>query len=149
MRRALEIDEASFGPEHPAVARDLNNLAQLLGATNRLDEAEPLYRRALEIDEASFGPEHPEVAIRLNNLALLLEDTNRLEEAAPLMERNLVILLEFTRRTGHRHPHLDDAIKNYRGLLMQMGDSEDEVNKRLKGLAPEMFESADKQIKEE
>ena len=47
MRRALAIDEKSFGPDHPNVARDLNNLAQLLQATNRLAEAEPLMRRAL------------------------------------------------------------------------------------------------------
>ena len=60
MRRALAIDEKSYGPEHPDVARDLNNLAQLLQATNRLGEAEPLMRRALAIDEKSFGPEHPE-----------------------------------------------------------------------------------------
>ena len=64
MRRALAIDEASFGAEHPNVARDLNNLAQLLQATNRLAEAEPLMRRALAIDEASFGAEHPNVARR-------------------------------------------------------------------------------------
>jgi Tfp pilus assembly protein PilF len=51
MRRALAIDEASFGPEHPDVARDLNNLAALLADTNSLGEAEPLYRRALAIDD--------------------------------------------------------------------------------------------------
>jgi tetratricopeptide (TPR) repeat protein len=55
-RRALAIDEKSFGPNHPNVARNLNNLAQLLYATNRLSEAEPLMRRALAIDEKSFGP---------------------------------------------------------------------------------------------
>ena len=47
MKRALAIDEKSYGPEHPDVARDLNNLAQLLKDTNRLGEAEPLMRRAL------------------------------------------------------------------------------------------------------
>ena len=134
MRRALAIDEASFGPEHPNVATrpqqpgaaaaghqppgrgraadapgaghrrgqlrrrtiptspsDLNNLAQLLQATNRLAEAEPLMRRALAIDEDSFGPEHPNVAIDLNNLAQLLQATNRLAEAEPLMRRALAI----------------------------------------------------------
>ena len=60
MRRALAIDEQSFGAEHPNVAIDLNNLAQLLQTTNRLAEAEPLMRRALAIDEQSFGAEHPE-----------------------------------------------------------------------------------------
>ena len=59
MRRALSISEGSFGPAHPSVARDLNSLAPLLRATNRLAEAEPLMRRALGIDEASYGPEPP------------------------------------------------------------------------------------------
>ncbi|MGB9006559.1 MAG: DUF4062 domain-containing protein, partial [Candidatus Aminicenantales bacterium] len=36
MRRALAIDEKSYGPDHPEVATDLNNLAQLLQDTNRL-----------------------------------------------------------------------------------------------------------------
>ncbi|MFM7550963.1 MAG: tetratricopeptide repeat protein, partial [Cyanobacteriota bacterium] len=49
MRRALEIVEASDGPSHHNVARDLNNLAKLLQATNRLAEAEPLMRRNVEI----------------------------------------------------------------------------------------------------
>ncbi len=62
MRRALAIDEASYGPDHPDVAIHLNNLASLLQATNRLAEAEPMYRRALAIDEASYGPDHPNVA---------------------------------------------------------------------------------------
>src|SRR5947199_589516 len=46
MRRALAIDEKSFGTEHPNVAIDLNDLAQLLRHSNRLAEAEPLMRRA-------------------------------------------------------------------------------------------------------
>ena len=56
MRRALDIDEAGLGPDHPNVAIRLNNLAQLLQATNRLAEAEPLMRRALAIDERASGP---------------------------------------------------------------------------------------------
>jgi len=72
MRRALAIDERSYGKDHPRVAIDLNNLAQLLQATNRLAEAEPLMRRALAIDEQSYGKDHPRVAIDLNNLAQLL-----------------------------------------------------------------------------
>ena len=77
MRRALAIDERSYGPDHPNVAIRLNNLAELLQATNRMAEAEPLYRRALAIAERSYGPDHPDVATDLNNLALLLQATNR------------------------------------------------------------------------
>src|SRR4051794_38233396 len=115
MRRALAIDESSYGRDHPRVAIELNNLAQLLQATNRLGEAEPLMRRALAIDEASHGSDHPRVAIRLSNLAQLLQATNRLGEAEPLMRRNLEILLAFTARTGHSPPHFNAAIRNYRG----------------------------------
>jgi Tetratricopeptide repeat len=49
LRRALAIDEKSLGPDHPNVARDLNNLARLLKDTNHLSEAEALMRRALAI----------------------------------------------------------------------------------------------------
>ena len=59
MRRALAIDEQSFGPEHPNVATTSTTWPQLLQATNRLAEAEPLMRRALAIDEECFGPSIP------------------------------------------------------------------------------------------
>ena len=133
-RRALAIDERSFGAGHPNVARDLNNLALLLADTNRLDEAEPMYWRVVKILENPGGEPLPNYAGALNNLAQLLADTNRLDEAEPLMRRALVIVLEFTRQTGHRHPHLEAAIKSYGGLLTEMGYSEDEVMERLKRL---------------
>jgi tetratricopeptide (TPR) repeat protein len=127
MRRALSIDEKSFGPEHPGIAIALNNLATLLLATNRMDEAEPLMRRVLAINEKSFGPEHPDIAIALNNLAALLLAANRMDEAEPLMRRNVKIFVEFTRRTGHPHPHLDVAFTNYAHLLAAMDKSKQEI----------------------
>ncbi len=115
MRRALELDAKSFGPGHPNVARNLNNLAQLLQVTNRLSEAEPLMRRALDIDEKSFGRGHPNVAIRLNNLAQLLQATNRLSEAEPLMARVVTI---FEKSFGKNHPNAATALNNL-ALLLQ------------------------------
>ena len=114
MRRALAIDEQSFGAEHPNVAIDLNNLAQLLQATNRLAEAEPLMRRALAIDEQSFGAEHPNVARDLNNLAQLLQATNRLAEAEPLMRRALAI---DEQSFGAEHPNVATDLNNLAQLL--------------------------------
>jgi tetratricopeptide (TPR) repeat protein len=137
LRRALEIDEASYGPDHPEVAIRLNNLAGLLQATNRLAEAEPLMRRALEIDEASYGPDHPEVAIRLNNLAQLLQTTNRLEEAEPLSRRHVKIFLAFQQRTGQEHRHAQLAFANYAGLLQAMGRTDDESRAAIEDLLAE------------
>jgi len=131
MRRALAIAEKSYGPDHPTVAICLNNLASLLYATNRLAEAEPLMRRALAIAEKSYGPDHPTVAIRLNNLASLFQATNRLAEAEPLVRRHLDIFRKFGETTGHEHPHLQDAIKNYQSLLQKMGLSNEEIARRI------------------
>ena len=110
-RRALAIDEQSYGPEHPKVAIDLNNLAQLLQATNRSTEAEPLMRRVLTIDEQSYGPGHPDVAIDLNNLAQLLQATNRLAEAEPLMRRRWRLT---SSRTVRSIPTLPSASTTWR-----------------------------------
>lgn len=67
----------SYGRDHPAVARVLNILAQLLKATNRLGEAEPLMRRALAIFVASLGPEHPDSEIVRRNLDSLQQAMGR------------------------------------------------------------------------
>ena len=113
-RRALVIYEAAHGPDHPEVARALNNLALLLRATNRLTSAEPLLRRALTIKEATYGPEHPEVAVSLSNLAELLHDTNRLAEAEPLHRRALAIA---EAAYGPEHPAVAIHLSNLAGLL--------------------------------
>jgi tetratricopeptide (TPR) repeat protein len=123
LRRALEIDESIYDPDHPEVAIRLNNLAQLLLATNRLAEAEPLMRRALEIDERSYGSDHPIVAIRLNNLAQLLQATNRLAEAEPLMRCALEI---DEANYGPNHPNVARDLNNL-ALLLKDTNRLDEV----------------------
>jgi tetratricopeptide (TPR) repeat protein len=123
-RRALAIDEARHGPDHPTVAIRLNNLAGLLRATNRLGEAEPLFRRALAIDETSYGPDHPKVAIRLNNLAALLQATDRLGEAEPLFRRALAI---DETSYGPDHPKVATDLNNLAALLQatdRLGEAE-------------------------
>jgi tetratricopeptide (TPR) repeat protein len=115
-RRVLEISEASYGPNHPNVARGLNNLAGLLQETNRYSEAEPLYRRALEIDEASYGLDHPSVATGLSNLALLLQETNRTSEAEPLVRRALEI---DEASYGPNHPNVARGLNNLARLLQE------------------------------
>jgi tetratricopeptide (TPR) repeat protein len=91
IRRALAVEEGSFGLNHPNVATCLNNLATLLHETSRLKEAESIYRRALAIYERSFGPNDARVATCLNNLAQLLQATNRADQAEPLYRRVLAI----------------------------------------------------------
>jgi tetratricopeptide (TPR) repeat protein len=111
MRRALAINEAAFDQANVAIC--LNNLAQLLQATNRLAAAEPLLRRALANNEASLGLDHANVATSLNNLAQLLQATNRHAEAEPLLRRALAINEAF----GLDHPNFGTSLNNLATLL--------------------------------
>jgi tetratricopeptide (TPR) repeat protein len=113
--RALAIDEARLGPEHPIVATLLNNLAHLLRVTNRPTEAEPLMRRALAIGEASLGPDHPNVATSLSNLAVLREEAfGDFVESEKLKRRALAIL---EKSFGSNHPQVAVLVNNLAQLL--------------------------------
>jgi hypothetical protein len=74
LERALAIDEAAYGPDHPDVATNLNNLATILQDLWQPAAARPLQERALAISEAAYGSDHPDVARDLNNLATILRD---------------------------------------------------------------------------
>ena len=80
----LAILEKALGPEHPDVARGLNNLAGLYHVQGRYAEAVPLYRRSLAIRIEVLGPGHPDVIRSLGNYAALLRSMGRGPEADEL-----------------------------------------------------------------
>lgn len=86
-----------------------------LEATDRVSEAEPLYRRALQIYESSYGPDDPRVAIVLNNLAGVLKATNCVSEAESLYLRALQIS-EATHVPGH--PTVAIGLNNLASILI-------------------------------
>ena len=71
VQRALAIDEKVFGPDHPNVARDVNNLGMVLQALGDLDGARKAFERALAIIEKVLGPDHPHAQTVRSNLAAL------------------------------------------------------------------------------
>ena len=48
-KKALEVAEKNFGPNHPDVAKSLNSLARLYKTQAQYAQAEPLVERALAI----------------------------------------------------------------------------------------------------
>ena len=83
LRRALAIDENRLSADHPDAAQILNNLAQLLEATNRLADAEPLMRRLLEMllkFNVATSHELPHLPTALRNHAGLLSQMGRSPE---------------------------------------------------------------------
>ena len=71
-RQALEISRETLGEGHPDYATRLNNLAGLLAATDRYEEAEPLSREALEVLRAALGDDHASTRRVAGNYARLL-----------------------------------------------------------------------------
>ena len=121
LERALAIDEAAYGPDHPAVATALNNLALILRDLGQPEAARPLQERALAIDEAAYGPDHPDVATDLNNLATILRDLGQPEGARPLQERALAIT---EAAYGPDHPTVATRLNNLAQILQDLGQPE-------------------------
>jgi len=120
-QRALAIGEAAFGPDHPNVATDVNNLGSVLQDLGDLEGAREAYERALAIDEAAFGPNHPEVATDVNNLGLVLRDVGDLEGAREAFQRALTI---DEAAFGPDHPNVARDVNNLGNVLRDVGDLE-------------------------
>jgi tetratricopeptide (TPR) repeat protein len=66
--RALRIDEASYGRDHPNVARDVNNLGGVLRDLGDLAGAKAAFERSLEILRKFLPEGHPNIKIVQGNL---------------------------------------------------------------------------------
>ena len=89
--RALAIDEAVYGPDHPDVAIRVSNLGGVLRDLGDLKGAKKNYERALAIGEAAYGPDHPGVATHVGNLGGVLQALGDLQSAKKNYERALAI----------------------------------------------------------
>ena len=54
-----------------------------------------------------------------------------------MSQRAVGIVLDFTRSTGHAHPHLRQALKNYAGILAALGHSEAGIRAQRQALLAE------------
>jgi hypothetical protein len=99
-RYVIDLTKA-LGPEHPALATRLNNLAELYRAAGRHAEAEPLWQRTIAILEKSLTPDHPHLMIGLENYATLLDQLGRGGEASEFRAR-----AEAIRQGRERSPSL-------------------------------------------
>jgi tetratricopeptide (TPR) repeat protein len=125
-RRMLEIyQEHSAGGEDADTATSLNNLAELLKAQGKYDEAEPLFQQSLAIrrkvcaihlaassrDHSCkvLGEEHPDVATSLNNLAALLNAQGKYDESILLFTRSLEIKRKVL---GEEDPDVATSLNN-------------------------------------
>jgi eukaryotic-like serine/threonine-protein kinase len=120
--QALAIREKALGPDHPDVARSLNNLAGSHWSMGAFEEARALYERALAIHERALGPDHPLVAGTLNNLAGVHSATGSYQGAKELLERALAIR---ERALGPEHLEVAASLSNLALLHQRVGSREE------------------------
>ena len=137
--RALRIDEASFGPDHPNVANSVNNLGSVLHDLGDLATARQCFERGLRIAEATLGPDHLSVATLVNNLGNVLQNLGDLAGAREYYERSLRI---DETSFGPDHPEVATDVNNLSyerrlvaRLLEDIGDVGGGVLKELGDLA--------------
>ena len=116
IRRALEVDLASFGPRHPAVARDLEALGLNALAENHLADAKSIFERALAIRIPAQGLAHPRVSEDYNELgsiAYLQRDSTAAEAfwVRALKSDELVL--------GPDHPDVAISINNVARVMLE------------------------------
>lgn len=119
---ALELREATSGPQSRGVANALNNLANVFMDQGQPERAAHLYARAVKIGEALYGPEHITVGAFLNNLANAKTGQALLDEAWPLYERALSI---FERTYGPKHPDVAGFNVNMAATAWRRGNLEE------------------------
>ncbi|MDM0110063.1 CHAT domain-containing protein [Variovorax sp. J22R24] len=129
---AAELVAHAAGPNAPATAVALNNLALLYQETGQYDQAFPLYKRALKIDEDTFGISHPYVAQVLSNLAGWYQSVARYESAIPLYTRALTIQQQ---ALGPTHLATAASFGNLSMLYYSMGKYTRALELSLKAMA--------------
>ncbi|MCA9661339.1 MAG: serine/threonine protein kinase, partial [Myxococcales bacterium] len=118
-RSALALHESTVGPQHPEVAKLLNNIGTLRQAVGKRDEARELWERALAIWEASLGPDHPWTAAVRVNLGLIYFTNGDLRRALSSTERALEI---WERDLGREHAKVATALLNIGRIQEERGE---------------------------
>ena len=87
----MAIDEAAYGPDHPDVATDLNNLALSCGTWGTRPRPGRCPNAPWSSTKPPMDPTTPPRHRRLNVLALILQALGDPTAARPLLERALAI----------------------------------------------------------
>ncbi len=112
----------SSGRDSDALARAMNETAELLRGMGRVHEAEPMHQQALEMRQRLFRGDHPDVAMSLNNLAGSRRALGRAKDAETLFAR----ALEMRQRLYEGdHPDVAYSLNNLAFVRQELGRPED------------------------
>jgi tetratricopeptide (TPR) repeat protein len=117
-REALILQRKLFGDAGTNLNLATDNLATILNAQGRKEEAATLFREALALYRKLLGNEHPAVAETLVNLGDSLSEGSKHEEGEPLVREGLAM---HRRLVGNEHPDVALALSHLAALLWRQG----------------------------
>ena len=118
-QRAMDLFEHN-GSSPANLSKQISNVARILQAQGKLDEAGSAFQRALATTVKALPSENDEsVAILHNNLAMLRHDQGKLSESQHHYERALAILRQVS---GAASPLFGIVTKNLGCLHQDLGD---------------------------
>jgi CHAT domain-containing protein len=110
-----------YGPDHPAVAAPLVNLANVLVLEGNFPRAEQFARRAVAVNEQhpDVGPKHPQTALSTHALAGVLDAKGDFARSIELLDRTFTIKKE---AYGADSPEATRSLENLAGAYYEQGD---------------------------
>jgi tetratricopeptide (TPR) repeat protein len=100
LESAVVAIETDAGPDHPALARVLNNMGTAYAALARPQEADQAFRRSIAIAGDRLGTQHPQYGVMIYNYALFLRKNGRKAEAKTLEAQSRAVIRESAQRNG-------------------------------------------------
>jgi tetratricopeptide (TPR) repeat protein len=116
--RGIALRERTLGPDHPEVAKALNNLGSAHHALGAYQQAAEEFHRAATIFESSLGPQHPLVAVALSNEAAARNDLGEVTAALPIHRRALAIREAVLTPDS---PYIGESVGNLGSALGKLG----------------------------
>ena len=133
LERALAIDRRRLGARHPQTATVATNLAELLVAAERLDEAERYSRDAISIFEESLGFDDSHVARAATILARVLRTKGPTAEAERMYRLSLTL---DEQAYGPRHRQTLSDVRELMGFLRETGKNKEAAELEKQKLSP-------------
>ncbi len=131
-RELLELQEHTFGPDHPDMVAALSTLASALASQNEIDEAANTIGKALAIGEVWFGANSPRMDTVRMNLAMIRKRQGDLEGARDLYGG---VLERWIEQRGAEDPYVGLAHNNLASTLFALDQLDDALRHHERALA--------------
>ena len=116
--QGIALRERTLGPDHPEVAKALNNLASAHHGLGAYQQAAEEFHRAATSFERGLGPQHPLLAVTLANEAAARTDLGDVAGALPIHRRALAIREAVLAPDS---PYIGESLGNLGNALAKLG----------------------------